>query len=201
MAIKIDLPFIAGNGESPLLIDGSHSFSIQVDEGNGYTWTERYAQLKDYFTPLPLKQTIVEDGEDVIVWTQSNIRPGYYLSKEQNFRNIGGGFFEWDRIYANIPSTWSETAQMAFNYIIERTVSGVLSQTNRSIPVSTKIEHSYQLGYPGNLEAQNLSTPVYTSESNTVAAGTFVRPVEVVQYLGDIWEIRKYTTLTAFNTA
>lgn len=206
MAIKLDLPASSGGGTVPLLSDPSSRFSIQVLQGKGYVWTEKYYQLKEYFEPLQIKIDEVRDPEtDEIItpasWTNSSIRPSFYLVQEQNFRNIGGGFFEWDRLYANVPQTWSETVSMSFNYILARPVSGTVSETSVSTPVSTKIEHSYQLGWPGDLEAQNLKDPVFTVEINLVAAGTPVRPVEVVRYLGDIWEIRKFTTLKSFFTS
>jgi hypothetical protein len=192
MAVKIDLPNIAANGEVPLLLDGSAAFSIQVEQAAGYQWTERYAIRKQYYTPLA-------------IGSESTIRPGYYLVKEQNFRDIGGGFFEWDRLYANIPESWSDTRQFAFNYTSVReviTTSGGETtietfETSRSAQVSTKVNHTYQVGYP-ETEAQSLSDPAY-AEGATIAAGTTVRPKEVEVYLGDIYVIKTYTLIEAFT--
>lgn len=192
MAVKIDLPNIAANGEVPLLLDGSAAFSIQVEQAAGYQWTERYAIRKQYYTPLA-------------IGSESTIRPGYYLVKEQNFRDIGGGFFEWDRLYANIPQSWSDTRQFAFNYTSVReviTTSGGETtietfETSRSAQVSTKVNHTYQLEYP-ETEAQSLSDPAY-AEGVTIAAGTTVRPKEVEVYLGNIYVIKTYTLIETFT--
>ena len=192
MAVKIDLPNIAANGEVPLLIDGSAAFSIQIEQAAGYQWTERYAIRKEYYTPTA-------------IGTESTVRPGYYLVKEQNFTDIGGGFFEWDRLYANLPQSWSDTRQFAFNYTSVRTVISIggdapgieTFETSRSAQVSTKVNHTYQVGYP-ETEAQSLSDPSY-NEGSTIAAGTTVRPVEVEVYLGNIYVIKTYTLIEAFT--
>jgi len=137
MAVKIDLPSIAANGNEPLLLDANASFSIVVPQGAGHLWTERYAQKKQAFTPL-------ETG------TESTTHGGFYLVKEQNFRDIGGGFFEWDRLYANVPTSWEDTGQFAFNYTQSRTVITIggdepgieTFDTSKSLQVSAKITQS-----------------------------------------------------------
>lgn len=193
MAVKIDLPTLAASGEAPLLLDGSAAFSIVVPQGAGHLWTERYAQKKTLFTPLA-------------IGTESSVRTGYYLVKEQNFRDIGGGFFEWDRLYANVPNTWNDTGQFAFTYTAERTVMTIggddpgieIFQTSRSAQVSVKINYSYQVGYPDTAAAQSISDPIYAAGA-TVAAGTTVRPKEVEVYMGDIYVIKTFTLLTSFS--
>lgn len=189
MAVKIDMPVTAATGLSAQLLDASASFSIVVKQGGGYRWSERYAQKKSSFTPTP-------------IGTESTIRPNYYLIDETNFTDIGGGFFTFDRVYANVPTTWSETQQMAFNYIAQRIliVGGVSEtfQTSRSAQVSTKVTHTYQVGYPDSAAAESLTDPKYLGNS-TVAAGTKVRPQEVARYLGEIYEILTYETLKPFS--
>lgn len=188
-----DLPSNAADGSVPILLDGSASFSIPVPQGAGYMWTERYAQKKESFRPEP-------------IGSLSSIRPNFYLVKEQNFQDIGAGFFEFDRLFANIPDTWSETQQFAFNYTAERFVitiggsgSGVETfQTSKSVQVSTRVTHTYQIGYPGNQEAISLSDPIYLS-GFAVPAGTNVRPPEVNVYMGNIYEIKTFTLLKSFN--
>lgn len=190
--IKLDFPSEAVDGEVALLLDGSSSFSIQVPQGAGYVWTEKYAQKKDSFTPLA-------------IGTESSIRANYYLVKEQNFRDIGGGFFTFDRMYANLPNTWADTNQFAFNYTAVRTVITTGAEedtietfdTSRSAQVSTKVEHSYSLGYPAT-SAESLSDPFYDVGS-TVLAGTKVRPIEVQLYMGNIYETRKFTLISSFT--
>jgi len=187
-----DLPLSTADGSVPILLDGSAAFSIQVEQAAGYRWTERYAIRKQYYTPLA-------------IGSESTIRPGYYLVKEQNFRDIGGGFFEWDRLYANIPQSWNDTRQFAFNYTAERqviTTSGGETtietfQTSRSAQVSTRVNHTYQLGYPATV-AQSLSDPIYGAGA-AIAAGTTVRPNEVEVYLGNIYVIKTYTLITPFS--
>lgn len=193
MAVKIDMPLAANFGNEPLLLDASAGFAIIVEEGAGYRWVERYAQKKDQYTPLP-------------IGTESTVRPGYYLTKEQNFRDVGGGFFEWDRLYANVPTAWSETQSLVLTYVAERTVITIggeepgieTFQTNRSAQVSTKVTHTYQVGYPDTAAATSLSDPIY-ADGASIPVDTVVRPQDVERYLGDIWEIRTYTLLKAFN--
>lgn len=193
MAVKLDLPSISGSGEAPLLLDANASFSIVVPQGGGHLWTERYAQKKQAFTPL-------ETG------TESTTHGGYYLVKEQNFRNIGGGFFEWDRLYANVPTSWEDTGQFAFNYTQRRTVITIggdepgieTFDTSKSLQVSAKITHSYQIGYPDTAAATSLADPII-SAGVFVNAGTTVRPQEVEIYMGDIYVIKSYALLKGFN--
>lgn len=194
MSVKIDLPILAGDGEQPLLLDGNAGFANIVPQGSGYTWTEKYAQKKSAYEPIT-------------IGTESSIRNNYYLVKEQNFRDIGGGFFEFERVYANVPSTWEDTGQFSYNYITIQTLfvgngaGGLQIETierNKSAMVSTKVTHSYQLNYPDTDAAISLFDPVYT-EGNPIPAGTIVRPPEVNIYMGTIYEIREYTILKTFN--
>jgi len=188
-----DLPSNAADGLAPILLDGSASFSIPVPQGAGYMWTERYAQKKESFTPEP-------------IGSLSHIRPDFYLVKEQNFRDIGAGFFEFDKVFANIPETWSETQQFAFNYTAERFVStagtgGTTAetfQTSKSVQVSTQVTHTYQIDYPADQQAASLVDPIY-EEGFEVTAGTYVRPPEVNVYMGNIYEIKTFTLLTDFT--
>lgn len=190
--IKLDLPSEAVDGEVALLLDGSSAFSIQIPQGAGYVWTEKYTQKKNSFTPLA-------------IGTESSVRANYYLVKEQNFRDIGGGFFTFDRLYANLPNTWNDTNQFAFNYVAERTVitSGEedttieFFETSKSAQVSTKVSHSYSIGYPSTT-AVSLADPVYAVGS-TIAAGTTVRPKEVQVYMGNIYETRTFTLIKSFS--
>ena len=191
--VKIDLPAEAVDGEVALLLDGSSAFSIQIPQGAGYVWTEKYAQKKNSYAPLA-------------IGTESSVRANYYLVKEQNFRDIGGGFFTFDRLYANLPTTWADTNQFAFNYTAIRTVitaggedGTTIEQfeTSRSAQVSTKVEHSYSIGYPST-SAISLSDPIY-NVGDSVVAGTTVRPIEVELYMGNIYETRRFTLISAFN--
>jgi len=183
------MPATSAAGLNAQLLDASASFSIVVKQGGGFRWSERYAQKKSSFTPTA-------------IGTESTIRPNYFLIDETNFQDIGGGFFAFDRVYANVPTTWSETQQMAFNYIAQRIliVGGVSEtfETSRSTQVSTKVTHTYQVGYPDSSAATSLVDPKYLGGS-TVPAGTTVRPQDVSRYLGDIYEIRTYETLKPFN--
>lgn len=90
MAVKLDLPFLAGNGEVPLLLDANAGFYEGQKEGQSYVYVERYAVKKTAYEPLPLG-------------TQSEQRPDAYLVKETNYSNIGGGFITIDRHYAIKP--------------------------------------------------------------------------------------------------
>lgn len=216
MALKYDLPDEALDGQVPILLDASASVSINVpvyasssfsprdprpptqpstdprnDQqplGSGYVYTERYAVRKDSFIPMP-------------IGTESSVRTGHFLVKEQNFQDIGGGFFKFDRLFANVPNQWSETGQFAFNYTAIRTIvttgsnAGIEKfETSKSAIVSTKITHSYTLDYPDAEYAQSISDPKYNA-GFVIPAGTTVRPFEVTRYLGNIWEIRAYTLL------
>jgi len=180
MTVKIDMPLEANQGEEALLLDANAGFSIIVEQGAGYQWTERYAQLKASFQPLT-------------IGTESTTHTNYFLVKEQNFTDAGGGFFEWDRLYANVPNTWSETQVFNFAYIV--VFDGQVFNLN--IPVSTKVTHSYQVGYPGQDAGEGLRKPVF-SVGYVVPTTTVIRPPEVENYLGDIWETRRYTLLNTF---
>lgn len=189
MALKYDLPSI-GIPSQAYLLDGSANFSIQVPQSNGHIWHERYYQNKADFTPLP-------------IGTVSTVRPDHYLVKEQGFRDIGAGLFEFERLYANVPASWSETQELAFNYVAERIVSSTeggveVFSTSKSAQVSTEVNHSYVLGYPGVSEAESLTDPTFNA-GDPISAGTAVRPKEVVSYLGDIWEIKTFTLLVGFT--
>jgi len=189
MAVKIDMPATSAAGQNAQLLDASASFSIVVKQGGGFRWSERYAQKKESFVPTP-------------IGTESTIRPNYFLINETNFTDAGGGFFTFDRVYANVPSSWSETQQMSFNYIAQSIliVGGVseIFETSRSAQVSTKVTHTYQVGYPDTAAATSLKDPKYLGGS-TVSAGTTVRPQEVNRYLGNIYEILTYETLKDFS--
>jgi len=162
-------------------------FQSWCHRGAGHLWTERYAQKKQAFNPLP-------------IGTKSTTHGDFYLVQEQNFRDIGGGFFEWDRLYANVPTSWEDTGQFAFNYTQRRTVITIggenpgieTFETSKSLQVSAKITHSYQIGYPNTAAATSLADPII-SAGVFVNAGTTVRPQEVEIYMGNIYVIKDIT--------
>jgi len=200
MAIKYDLPFESNNGNDPLLLDASASFSILTEQGEGYVWTERMAQNKNSYTPLTKN-------------TESTIHKGYYLVKEQNFQDQGNGMFVWDRLYANIPSTWS--AYEVINIPVIRAFStqlvgeetesrlrfiGLNPQAispNGSIQIGVRVERSYALEPTlASLSIEGEVEEIYSpllSENDTFAVSNYeARPAVAEPYVGDIYEIRKY---------
>ena len=42
--------------------------------------------------------------------------PTYYLVAEQGQTDLGGGMMQWDRVYARIPTSWSEGEEFAYTF-------------------------------------------------------------------------------------
>lgn len=42
--------------------------------------------------------------------------PTYYLVAEEGFSDLGGGLVQWDRVYARIPTSWSEGEEFAYTF-------------------------------------------------------------------------------------
>lgn len=42
--------------------------------------------------------------------------PTYYLVAEDNQTDLGGGMMQWDRVYARVPSSWSEGEEFAYTF-------------------------------------------------------------------------------------
>ena len=42
--------------------------------------------------------------------------PTYYLVSEDNQTDLGGGMMQWDRVYARIPTSWSEGEEFAYTF-------------------------------------------------------------------------------------
>lgn len=42
--------------------------------------------------------------------------PTYYLVAEDNQTDLGGGMMQWDRVYARIPTSWSEGEEYAYTF-------------------------------------------------------------------------------------
>lgn len=42
--------------------------------------------------------------------------PTYYLVGEEGFTDLGGGMLQWDRVYARVPSSWSEGEEFAYTF-------------------------------------------------------------------------------------
>lgn len=42
--------------------------------------------------------------------------PTYYLVAEDNQTDLGGGMMQWDRVYARVPSAWSEGEEFAYTF-------------------------------------------------------------------------------------
>lgn len=42
--------------------------------------------------------------------------PTYYLVAEQGQTDLGGGMMQWDRVYARIPTAWSEGEEFAYTF-------------------------------------------------------------------------------------
>lgn len=42
--------------------------------------------------------------------------PTYYLVAEDNQTDLGGGMMQWDRVYARVPTSWSEGEEFAYTF-------------------------------------------------------------------------------------
>jgi len=42
--------------------------------------------------------------------------PTYYLVAEDNQTDLGGGMMQWDRVYARVPTSWSEGEEYAYTF-------------------------------------------------------------------------------------
>lgn len=75
------------------LIDESYSFYELQKEGDARVHAEKYLVGKASYSPLP-------------IGTPMKRRPNYFLFKEENYTDIGGGYATVVRHFAKKPSNW-----------------------------------------------------------------------------------------------
>lgn len=182
-----DLPGRAGRGAAPLLLDANANVYNMLPTGGGYVYVERYAQKKDQYIPLE-------------IGTRSTRRNQAYLIKEQNFRDIGGGFFEFERHYAVKPQNWYNYEMITykhavFSFVISKYylnhtftgggVSSALARVDRFYVLEHELESSIRYYNPRALVSD-------TGEFGEVEG---IREDEVSLYAGKIYEIKRYTAV------
>lgn len=193
MAVKLDLPYLSGSGEEPLLLDGNSTTYNLLPVADGTVYVERYAQKKVAYQPIP-------------IGTASAFRSNAYLIKEQNFRDIGGGFWEWERHYALKPGTWFDYQLVSYSYGYRLFIVTGISSTEFAF-VNTrkntfgggtdsalaKATRTYHL--ESELDALSLNTipPELSAETPATFTDEIIREDSLNIYAGNIYERIIYT--------
>lgn len=106
MAVIRNLP----NSNGAFLLDADARFYQAQPQGNAYVYVEKYATLKDNFSPLT-------------IGTRSSTRDGY-LVKETNYTDIGGGLATFERHFAVLPTEWHTYEQVTYQKLEMRNLDG-----------------------------------------------------------------------------
>jgi len=193
-----DLPPASANGTQALLLDANAGNYSVLPNGKGIVHIEKYVIRK----PFVNRQEI---------GTPSSVRPETFLVKETDYTDVGGGWFEFERHYANIPDPWFDfqvisvtTAWvgklLSADYVVNPLRSGG-SQRNFSTLAKVTREYYLEDDIPTNLD---LTAPRFIETSGFTTTVTFtnikLREDDVNLYLGKIYEVARFTgTVTVSN--
>jgi hypothetical protein len=207
-----DLPGASGNGSVALLLDANAGNYSTLPNGQGVVFIEKYAIRK----PFIQRQTI---------GTPSSIRPNAYLVRETNYRDVGGGWFEFERHYAPVPTDWFDYELVGAvarvsrlnrfieigdgQQLLQRRITRVTifsansagSGNVETVPVLAKATRSYALKQ--NLPTQNELLPEtafirspFLGANDTYTSPEFVPKLpEITLFNGTIYEIKNYTAV------
>jgi len=193
MAVKLDLPTIAASGEAPLLLDANSTTYNLLPVAGGTVFVETYAQKKTHY-------------KELAIGTPSVVRPETYLIKEQNFRDIGGGFWKWERHYAVKPESWFDYQLVSFSYgyrffiIIGTSITQTAhvntrldtagGGTDSTIAAATR---TYYLKPELDALSLNTNPPALSAETPATFTDAIIREDEINIYAGNIYERIVYT--------
>lgn len=193
MAVKLDLPSISGSGEEPLLLDANSTTYNLLPVAGGTVYVETYAQKKTNYRELA-------------IGTPSGFRPDAYLIKEQNFRDIGGGFWAWERHYAVKPRSWFDYQLVSFSYGYRLFV--IIGGSNtESAYVNTRLDtfgggtdstiatatRTYYLKPELDALSLNTNPPALSAETPATFTDEIIREDSLNIYAGNIYERIVYT--------
>ena len=68
-------------------------------------------QLAASYSPLPLNTAYTAAGSYGVPTGAT-----YYLVGEENFADQSGGMMQWERVYAKVPSSWSDGEEFAYTF-------------------------------------------------------------------------------------
>lgn len=72
---------------------------------------QEHMQSAVSYSPLALSTTYTAHGSYGVPTSSS-----YFLVGEENFRSIGGGLLQWERVWATVPTSWWEYENFAYTY-------------------------------------------------------------------------------------
>lgn len=72
---------------------------------------QEHMQTAASYSPLALSTTYTAHGTYGVPTSSS-----YFLVGEENFRNVGGGVLQWERVWARVPPQWYEYEDYAYTY-------------------------------------------------------------------------------------
>lgn len=72
---------------------------------------QRFMQTAAAYTPLAYDTPYPADATYGVPTSTT-----YYLVSEENFNNERGGIMTWDRVYAAVPTSWTEPEEYAYTY-------------------------------------------------------------------------------------
>lgn len=101
--------------------------------------------------------------------------PTYYLVAEEGFSDVGGGLMQWDRVYARIPSSWSEGEEFAYTF--PAFISSATAGTDQPITSIQDSGSNYLVssGLSFNTGDQVHISVSYVRDSATYFVGQYVR--------------------------
>lgn len=183
MAVKLDLPSISGSGEEPLLLDANSNTYNLLPIAGGTVYVETYAQKKTNYRELA-------------IGTPSGFRPDAYLIKEQNFRDIGGGFWAWERHYAVKPKSWFDYQLVSFSYGYRRAGAAESAfvntrldtfggGTDSTIAIATR---TYYLKPELDSLSLNTNPPALSAATPATFTDAIIREDALNIYAGNIYE-------------
>jgi hypothetical protein len=88
-----------------------------------------FMQLAASYSPLPLDTVYTAAGSYGVPTGAT-----YYLVGEENFADQSGGMLQWERVYAKVPSSWSDGEEFSYTFpAYIATVSAAADSTITSI--------------------------------------------------------------------
>lgn len=114
---------------------------------------QRFQQYRNNFANLPFN-------------TKHPNYPTYVLVGEENEQDIGGGVIQWERVYSQVPASYSEFETFAYNFI------GITSVTGVNVPVVVGRDR-FSWRVPSRLQYDFfLAGQTFTPGADTYSAGT-----------------------------
>lgn len=182
MSAVYDMPEGSGGGLTPILLDANANVYPTLPNGGGLVFVERYAVRKILYSPLAID-------------TENDIRTETYLVKETNLTDIGGGWYVFERHYAQVPETWFDYQQVSYSLgpvALNTVVINPPSASVRQKSILAKATRTYYR--ESDLPALTTEPPSVTLTIGECTADNQIIASDKMQiHLGKIYEVTTFT--------